>query len=136
MIRLVSILLLMVLSGEALSQAGSDGANVVVVDVSVREFKHLMDSLPDEVVVDLRTPEELAQQGKIAGAVEIDYFSDNFEPAIQALDTGKVYLLYCAGGGRSGETAEIMRDLGFKQIYNLKEGFKGWAKQKMPVTKN
>lgn len=129
------MLFLVLLAGEALSQASSNRADVGAVDVSVMEFRRLMDSLQDEVVVDLRTPEEVEQQGKIAGALEIDFFGDDFEPAIQALDTSKVYLLYCAGGGRSGETAEIMRDLGFKQVYNLKEGFKGWVKQKMPVTK-
>lgn len=132
MVKLVNVLFMVLLAGQALSQ-DSDG---IVFDVSVAELRHLMDSLEGEVVVDLRTPEELQQHGKIAGAVEIDYFGANFEPALQGLDTSKVYLLYCAGGGRSGETAGLMKEMGFKKIYNLKEGFKGWANQKMPVVKN
>ena len=104
----------------------------VITNVSVREFKDLMDSLQGEVVVDLRTPEEL-KQGRIAGAVLIDFFGPDFEPSIQALDRNKVYLLYCASGGRSGETSDLMAKWGFKKVYNLDQGFNGWLKQKMPI---
>lgn len=134
MIRSAGILFFILFTIEGYSQARA-GQSGVITDVSVMEFRHLMDSLQGEVLVDLRTPEELQQQGKIAGAVEIDFFGDNFEPSIQALDSSKVYLLYCASGGRSGETAELMEKLGYKKIYNLREGFRAWAKQKMPVTK-
>lgn len=135
MTKWVSFLLSMFIAGTALSQGPPGNASKVVADVSVTQFKQLMDSLEGEVIVDLRTPQELQQQGKIPGAVEIDFFGASFEPAIQALDRNKVYLLYCASGGRSGETAELMQGLGFRTIYNLTEGFKGWAKRSMPVTK-
>lgn len=105
-----------------------------VTNVNAETFQKLMNNLEGEVVIDLRTPDEVAQ-GKIPGAVVIDFFGADFEPAIKALDPGKTYLLYCAGGGRSGETAELMQKMGFKKIYNLEEGFKGWSKKKMPVEK-
>lgn len=105
-----------------------------ITNVSVEEFKQLMDSLENEVVVDLRTPDEL-KQGKIAGAIVIDYFGPDFEPAIARLDKQKTYLLYCAGGGRSGDTAELMQKMGFKKLYNLEEGFNGWVKKKMSIAK-
>ena len=100
--------------------------------ISIDEFKAITDSLQDEVIIDLRTPGEL-RSGKIPGAVVIDFFGPGFEPAIEALDKNKIYLLYCASGGRSGETAELMRDMGFRKIYNMEEGFNGWVKRKMPV---
>ncbi len=103
-------------------------------NVSVTEFKKAMDSLKDEVVVDLRTPDEI-KGGKIDGALEIDFFGPDFEPAIKALDKNKVYLLYCASGGRSGETAELMNKMGFKNLYNMEGGFREWVKKKMPVSK-
>ncbi len=114
----------------ALAQENSD----VVTNVSVPEFRHLVDSLQDEVLIGLRTPDEL-KQGKIPGAIVIDYFGADFEPAIQKLDRNKTYLLYCASGGRSGDTAEIMRGMGFRKIYNMEAGFNGWVKQKMPIQK-
>lgn len=114
--------------------AFSQQASPVIKNVSAERFKNVMDSLQDEVVIDLRTPEEI-KNGKIAGAKEIDYFGADYENAIQSLDKNKVYLLYCAGGGRSSETAEMMEKLGFNRIYNLEAGFKDWAKRKMPVKK-
>src|SRR5688572_25985976 len=82
---------------------GQEGA-ASIKNVSVEQFKRAMDSIQNEVVIDLRTPEEL-KQGKIAGAKEIDYFGPVYESAISQLDKNKTYLLYCAGGGRSSETA-------------------------------
>jgi len=106
----------------------------VIRNVNVAEFKKTMDALPDEVVVDLRTPEEI-EKGKIPGAIAIDFYGDNFKSELQKLDRNKPYLLYCAGGGRSGQTVEVMEKMGFKNIYNLETGFKGWVKEKMPVEK-
>lgn len=106
----------------------------VTVDVSASEFKHLMDSLEGEIVVDLRTPEEL-RKGKIPGAIVIDFFGDDFEPSIKALHPEKTYLLYCASGGRSGETAQLLEKMGFRKIYNLESGFNGWTREKMPVSR-
>lgn len=109
--------------------------SVEIRNVSVAEFRAAMDSLEGEVILDLRTPEEL-KGGKIPRARVIDFFAPGFEPAIDALGREKVYLLYCASGGRSGKTAELMRRMGFKKIYNMEEGFRGWLKGKMPVEKS
>jgi len=124
------ILFLLAISTCALAQE-TPGA---VIGVDVERFSQVMDSLQDEVVVDLRTPDEL-KQGKIPGAIVIDYFGSDFESSIKALDKNKTYLLYCAGGGRSGETSELMSNMGFVKVYNLEPGFKGWVKMKKPVEK-
>ena len=123
------LLILLLLSVNGFSQQKESG---VILHVSPADFKTLMDSLDDEVIVDLRTPEEL-KLGRISGANTIDFFGAVFESSIQPLDRNKVYLLYCAAGGRSGETAELMEKMGFKTIYNLEKGFNGWVKERMPV---
>lgn len=126
------IVVLLVVTGTM--EAFAQGRQETIRNVSVTEFRKAMDSLKDEVVIDLRTPDEI-KGGKIAGAVEIDYFGANFEPALKGLDKNKVYLLYCASGGRSGETAQLMNKMGFKNLYNMEGGFREWVKQKMPVSK-
>jgi rhodanese-related sulfurtransferase len=103
-------------------------------DLSVTEFKAKLESSPEAVLLDLRTPDEL-KKGIIPNAKNIDYFNLDFEKQIAALDKDKTYLLYCAVGGRSTETADLMTKLGFRKVYNLKEGFNGWSKKKMPVAK-
>ncbi len=126
--RTILIIALLMPAGLVMAQQG------VITSVDSEHFKMLMDSLEHEVVIDLRTPEELAE-GKIPGAIEIDFFGPGFEPAIKKLDRDKVYLVYCAGGGRSSETADLMKELGFQKIYNLEEGFNGWKTKKMPVSR-
>ncbi|HEX8040410.1 MAG TPA: rhodanese-like domain-containing protein, partial [Chryseosolibacter sp.] len=118
------IVVLLVVAGTM--EAFSQGRQETIRNVSVTEFRKAMDSLKDEVVIDLRTPDEI-KGGKIAGAVEIDYFGPNFEPALKRLDKNKVYLLYCASGGRSGETAQLMDKMGFKNLYNMEGGFREWV---------
>lgn len=105
-----------------------------VQDVSVPEFKKLMDSMQDEVIIDLRTPRETVK-GKIPGAVELDFHGSAFKSSIAALDRNKVYLIYCAAGSRSGDTAELMEEMGFTKVYNLEDGYNGWVEEKMPTTK-
>lgn len=105
-----------------------------VYDVNADEFLKRMDSLSDEVVIDLRTPEEVAG-GKIPGATEIDFYRDDFKSTIAGLDRRKTYMLYCAGGIRSAKAAAMMKDLGFNSIYNLEDGYKGWVKKKLPTSK-
>lgn len=104
----------------------------VYKDLSVPAFKSKLDSLSGEVLLDLRTPDEL-KNGVIPGATYLDYFRLDFEKEVSKLDKDKIYFVYCAAGGRSAETMELMSKHGFKGVYNLKDGFTAWKKKKMPV---
>lgn len=77
------------------------------------------------VLIDVRTPEEVAQ-GKIKGALEIDIKSQDFKERIAALDKTKQYMVYCYAGGLSANAMKIMKEMGFKQIYSLQEGYRAW----------
>ena len=112
----------------------ASGQDKFVRDLSVSEFKAALDSVSGEVLLDLRTPEEL-KGGIIPGAVHIDYFDKDFEDQLIALDKNKTYFIYCAGGGRSGEAKELMEKHNFKAVYNLPEGFNGWKQARMPIEK-
>lgn len=80
-------------------------------------------------VLDVRTPEEIAE-GKIEGAIEIDYKAKGFEENIKALDKNDSYLVYCRSGGRSGRALELMNSLDFKKVYNVKDGYSEFSKAK------
>lgn len=87
---------------------------------------------PGAQVVDVRTPEEFAK-GHIAGAVNIDWLESGFLDRAKTLDTSKPVLLYCAAGGRSEDARVAMKDAGFTQVVDLKDGFNGWKRQALPV---
>jgi rhodanese-related sulfurtransferase len=93
--------------------------------IDAKTFQSLIDSLPDEVVVDVRTSPELVT-GVIAQAIHMDYNGPDFEKQIDKLDKNKPVLLYCATGGRSARAGELLLEKGFKKVYNLDGGLNGW----------
>ena len=97
-------------------------------DVNVAEFKQLMKQ-SGTVLIDVRTPQEIAQ-GKIEGALEINFLDDNFQEKIQELDKSTPYLIYCRSGNRSSKATAIMEAQGFEKLYNLQGGYQAWSQAK------
>lgn len=102
--------------------------------LDAKAFKSKLDATPEAVILDVRTPEEVAK-GKIAGAVNVDFNAADFEKKIQALDKTKTYFVYCAKGGRSSKAVDQMSAAGFTKIYSLTDGIVGWKDAGLPVTK-
>lgn len=94
-------------------------------NVDAVEFKKLIDE-KKYVLIDLRTNDEIKSKGMIKGATQIDFLDKNAEATIEKLDKNKSYLIYCAGGGRSADCAELMQKQGFKEVVNLEKGFSDW----------
>jgi rhodanese-related sulfurtransferase len=80
---------------------------------------------PDFVILDVRTPEEF-QSGHIEGAINVDYYNPGFEVELGKLDRAKTYLVYCRTGSRSENTFAHMKELQFRQIYDLEGGITAW----------
>ncbi len=87
---------------------------------------------PDFVIIDVRTPEEY-QSGHIQGAVNYDIYSADFKTAIGALARDKKYLVYCLTGIRSASAVKIMKDLEFREVYDLEGGINGWTSNGYPL---
>lgn len=108
------------------------GQSQVVKNVNADEFKKLIDSKKG-VLIDLRTDDEIKSKGKIKDAEHLDFLSKEAELMISKLDKNKTYLIYCAGGGRSGDCAELMQKSGFKEVVNLEKGFDDWKRKGFSV---
>ena len=93
-------------------------------DIELAEFEKKMAS-EKYLLVDVRTAEEFTDE-HIEGALNIDYFSATFSDEISNIGLEKPVLVYCRSGNRSGKSMKIMYDLGFKEVYNLMGGIKGW----------
>jgi len=93
-------------------------------DIDIDEFRKKMAS-QNYVLVDVRTEKEF-DDGHIENALNIDYFSTTFSDEISNIGLERPVLVYCRSGNRSGKSMRIMSDLGFKEVYNLIGGIKGW----------
>ena len=80
------------------------------------------------VVLDVRTPKEIAE-GKIPGAVALDFYGAQFDEELAKLDKSKTYLVYCRSGNRSGQTLEKMKALKFSKSFHLAGGYSEWSKE-------
>lgn len=98
--------------------------------VSAIEFKDILDkniSNNDHVLIDIRTNMEY-NMGYIENSILLDLYSSNFQEELNKLDKNKIYLIYCRSGSRTGYVLNLMQNLGFKKVYNLKFGIIDWIK--------
>ena len=108
-----------------------DAANAVVPKVTMEEAKALIAG-GNAVIVDVRDSAELAQTGKVKGALHIPRGSLEFRADASTsyhdpnLDPGKTVLVYCAAGSRAALAGKVLKDMGYADVRNL-GGFKDWA---------
>ena len=95
-------------------------------NIDNRQFKDLQKK-PNTLVLDVRTPKEVAE-GYIPFANHfLDINNESFEAELSKLDKSKNYLVYCRSGARSAKACRMMEEKGFKgQLYNLAMGITGW----------
>lgn len=98
-------------------------------NLTVEEVITLWEANPDIVVIDVRTPDEIAETGAIENSINIDFKSSDFKEKISALDKDKEYILFCKSGNRSGQASKIMAEMGFSNINNLNNaGYEEFSK--------
>jgi phage shock protein E len=123
----------------ALLAAGCLGGGPGTADQEIRaispaEASALIEGRGDDpkfVVIDVRRPEEFAG-GHIPGAININ--SADFPDRIGGLDPDGTYLLCCLRGVRSSGVRELMREAGFREVYDIEGGMSAWKAAGLPVT--
>lgn len=75
------------------------------------------------IVIDVREAHELARTGKIAGALHVPLGT---LPSHE-FDREKALLLYCAVGERSDIGGQLLKTMGYHNVFNL-GGFRDWVK--------
>lgn len=107
-----------------------EAANQAVPKVSVEEARKLIDE--GALLVDVRDANELAQSGKLQGALNVSRGMVEFraDPELPyhnpEFRKDRPVVLYCASGGRSALAAKALKDMGYERVYNL-GGFKDAA---------
>lgn len=105
-----------------------------IKNVNATTFKDLVDA-GKGIILDVRTPEEIAQ-GYINNSSSINFYDENFVEKINLIPKNKEIYVYCKAGGRSSQAAEILKQNGFKSIYNLEGGFTQWENNNFPIVKS
>ncbi|OIR17034.1 thiosulfate sulfurtransferase GlpE [mine drainage metagenome] len=98
-----------------------------------QEAYELMRSAPGAKLVDVRTRAEIDWVGRVPGAVEIEWATypgmkqnPNFLAALeQQVDKEALVMFLCRSGHRSHGAAMIATQAGYRDCYNILEGFEG-----------
>lgn len=108
-----------------------EAANAVVPKISPAEAKEMI-AKGNTLVVDVRDSAEVANSGKVPGAVNVsrgmlEFRADPESPYHdKAFDKTKTVIVYCASGGRSALSGKVLKDFGYANVFNL-GGFKDWV---------
>ncbi len=79
----------------------------------------------EAIVIDIREPGEVRASGKAACALHLPMavLRTKADPSCNEcapeLRNDKPVILYCASGGRASMAAQLMKQLGHKEVYNL-----------------
>lgn len=95
-------------------------------------FKAGMNDKKDEILLDVRTAGEYSE-GHIKNAINIDWYSPDFQAEVAKLDKSKPVFLYCKSGGRSGQAAQVLKNMGFTEVYDLDGGITSWKNEGLPL---
>jgi len=113
-----------------------DNLPASVQELTPNQAFTLMQNTPELVILDAREQWEIKQDGRIAGAIYVDYLNGGrFAENTAKLDPKKPTLIYCAIGERSRLGAATLVKKGFTQLSVLSGGFEAWLAQGKPVQK-
>ena len=102
--------------------------------LTVTEFSEKVSTSTAAVIIDVRTPSEFSQ-GHLVNAQNFDWNGSSFEKQISTLDKSQPVYVYCKSGARSAAAAKKMRDLGFKEVYEMEGGILKWIASGQSTTK-
>jgi rhodanese-related sulfurtransferase len=117
-----------------------EAANAQVPRITPAQAKEMI-AKGNVLIVDVRDAPEVAQNGKVAGAVHVSRGMLEFraDPELPSHDRNfakdKTVIVYCASGGRSALSGKLLKDLGYTTVYNL-GAFKDWAESGGAVERN
>jgi len=108
-----------------------DAANAAVPRITPAQARDMI-AQGNILIVDVRDALEVEKSGKIAGAVNVsrgllEFRADPDSPSHdKSFAKDKNVIVYCGSGGRAALSGKVLKDMGYKRVYNL-GGFKDWA---------
>lgn len=100
----------------------------IIDSISPTDFANRLETEQNRKLIDVRTKEEFSQ-GHIAGAVNIDYYDENFINELLLYDKHEPLAIYCRSGRRSGETLQVLEQAGFTNVVDLSGGILAWKNE-------
>lgn len=110
--------------------------------ITPQEAQQRIKGNPTVVVIDVREPEDIAETGRIPGAMNIPLgmlplradteLPEKFrEQKLQ--DRSTQVITTCGGGGQAALAAKTLKDMGFENVAIVDGGTRGWKNAGLPT---
>ncbi len=130
---LVFIFSILIVSFQSCKETSNNPDQVSEIELispqQVYDAVHNEDSLQ---LVDVRTSEEYLDS-HLKGAQNICVTNSDFKEKLKTLDKEKPVYLYCRMGGRSARAAKILKEMGFKKVYDMDGGITSWKEKNLMI---
>jgi rhodanese-related sulfurtransferase len=107
-------------------------AKQVIQTITPEELCQRVQEEGSWVVIDVREPEDY-KGGHLPGAVNIP--RGVLEMKIDEVATSEEtpIVVYCGGGSRAALSAKALQEMGYRRVFSLEGGFRGWRGGGYPV---
>jgi len=104
-----------------------------VQELTVDQVKAMLDRGERFHLVDVREESEWSRD-HLPGAVHLGKGVIERDIEQQIADQGAAIVLYCGGGYRSALAAENLQRMGYKNVFSMDGGIRGWRDKGYPLT--
>jgi len=114
--------------------AGFAAKNGIFKDISPKETHQMIQEHKQDntfIILDVKTKQEYLKI-HLTGSMSMDFFSKPFKDDLFLLDKNKTYIVICKVGIRSGIAMNLMKKMGFKEVYNVLGGDDRWIAEEIP----
>jgi len=99
-------------------------------EITVAQLKNMLDQNENFLLLDVRTPAEFLQDGRVAQSTLIPL--QELEQRLKELPTDKPIVCICRSGNRSAAACDLLRSRGYEAI-NVAGGIRAWKAAGYPT---
>jgi sulfur-carrier protein adenylyltransferase/sulfurtransferase len=101
-------------------------------EVEQADFRKWLEENRDLVILDVRESNDHVHS-RIEGSVNVPRGVLELEIEETVPDRDKTVVAYCGGGGRSALAADVLQQMGYKNVYSLQGGYRQWKEKPFPT---
>ena len=87
------------------------------------EIMKIMRNNKNVILIDVRSEQEY-REGHLNGAINIPVYEMQYRAEKEIKNKNTIIIAYCTAGLRSRKAINILRKLGYKNLYNVEDGIR------------
>ena len=110
-----------------------------IENLSITDLNEERKNDPQILLLDIREIQERIELGTIPGSTHVprgmlEFWADPNSPYYRNyFEEKRRIVIFCAAGGRSVLATHTMQEMGFSNVANLEDGFKGWQESDQEI---